>query len=31
MINRAEEYRRQLEDTVNNKPDIHTLRLTPNN
>ncbi|KAJ5244686.1 hypothetical protein N7489_004782 [Penicillium chrysogenum] len=30
MIVRAEEYRRQLEDTVNDDPDIEALRLTPN-
>mgnify|MGYP007046760254 FL=1 len=29
MIVRAEEYRRQLEDTVNDDPDIEALRLTP--
>ncbi|KAJ5267673.1 hypothetical protein N7478_010481 [Penicillium angulare] len=30
MIERAEECRRQLEDTVNDEPDIEALRLTPN-
>jgi hypothetical protein len=30
MIERAEECRRQLEDTVNDDPDIEALRLTPN-
>ncbi|KAJ5346901.1 uncharacterized protein N7506_000154 [Penicillium brevicompactum] len=30
MIVRAEEFRRQLEDTVNDDPDIKALRLTPN-
>jgi hypothetical protein len=30
MIVRAEEYRRQLEDTVNDDPDIEALRLTSN-
>jgi hypothetical protein len=30
MIKRAEECRRQLEDTVNDEPDIEALRLTPN-
>jgi hypothetical protein len=30
MIVRAEECRRQLEDTVNDDPDIEALRLTPN-
>lgn len=29
MIERAEECRRQLEDTVNDEPDIEALRLTP--
>jgi hypothetical protein len=29
MIVRAEECRRQLEDTVNDGPDIEALRLTP--
>ena len=31
MIERAEECRRQLEDTVNDEPDIEALRLTPDN
>jgi hypothetical protein len=29
MIERAEECRRHLEDTVNDEPDIEALRLTP--
>jgi hypothetical protein len=30
IVVRAEECRRQLEDTVNDEPDIEALRLTPN-